>query len=62
MAWWLRATAALVEDLALILSTHTQLSVTPVPRGLMPPSGILRHCQKEAHVNMRAGKTKTYIN
>lgn len=64
MALWLRAPAALVEDLGSILSTHTetQLSVTPVPRGLMPPSGIHRHCRKEVHVNIRAGKIHTYIN
>lgn len=64
MAWWLRAPAALVEDLGSILSTHTetQLYVTPVPRGLMPPSGIHRHCQKEVRVNIRAAKTHTHIN
>ena len=63
MAWWLRALAALVEDLGSILSTHTEtrLSVTPVPRGLMPPSGIHRHCRKEVHVNIRAGKTLRHI-
>lgn len=64
MAWWLRTPAALVEDLGSILSTHTetQLSVTAVPRDLVPPSGIHRHCQKEVHINIRAGKTHTYIN
>lgn len=52
MGLWLRALAALSEDLDSIPSIHM---VTPVLGHLTPPSGLL------GHQGIQAGKTLTHI-
>ena len=57
MAQWLRALAALPEDLGLItgihMAAHYHLSITPVPGNPVPPSGFQRH--------QHASGVRTYI-
>jgi hypothetical protein len=57
MSLWLRALAALLEDLGSIPSTHM---ITPVLGHLTPSSGLLGY-QVPGCTGTQAGKTPTHI-